>query len=167
MATEEWRPVYGHEGIYEVSNLGRVKRVAPGSGTWAGRILNGKLDNKGYYQVALNGHTVRVHRLVLAAFVGPSSMLGRHLDGNSKNNTLENLRYGTPLENSADRIAHGRSRLNGRLERTHCRHGHEYTPENTKIKHRKGTRPYRECRECHRGFRLAARRRKREQASQG
>lgn len=167
MNAEEWRPVLGQEGIYEVSSLGRVKRVAPGRGTWPGRILKPKLDDKGYYQVRIAGRTQRIHRLVLAAFFGPSDMLGRHLDGNPKNNSLENLRYGTPLENSADRIAHGRNRLNGRLERTHCRHGHEYTPDNTMIKRQKNKRPYRQCRKCHNAFRLAAVRRKREQVSQG
>lgn len=167
MNSEEWRPVYGHAGVYDVSSFGRVKRVAPGRGTWPGRILKPKLDDKGYYQVAIGGRTQRIHRLVLAAFVGPSDMLGRHLDGNPRNNSRENLRYGTPLENSADRIAHGRNRLNGRLERTHCRNGHEYTPENTMIKREKNKRPYRACRECHRVMRMSVRHRKREQASQG
>lgn len=167
MTEETWRPVVGHEGIYEVSDHGRVKRVAPGQGTHPGRMLNPKVDDKGYYQVGIGGRTMRVHRLVLAAFVGPSPMLGRHLDGNPKNNRLDNLRYGTPLENSADRIIHGRHRLNGRLERTHCRHGHEYTPENTIIKREARKRPYRQCRECHRRMRLESRQRKREQASQG
>jgi len=160
-------PVVGHEGVYEVSNLGAVKRVAPGQGTRAGRVLNPMTDYKGYLYVRLNGRMRRVHRLVAAAFYGPNEMLVRHLDGNPLNNNVDNLSYGTPLENSADRIAHGRHRRNGRLDRTHCRHGHEYTPENTIIRRQEGKRAYRACRECRRQMRAGIRRRNREQASLG
>lgn len=167
MSAEVWKPAVGYEGIYEVSSHGRIRRVAPGRGTHPGRMLNPLTDDKGYLYVNLSGRMRRIHRLVLAAFVGESDMLCRHLDGDPKNNTLSNLRYGTPKENSADRITHGRHRLNGRLDRTHCRRGHEYTPENTMIAREKNKRPYRKCRECHRVMRLNSRHRKREQASQG
>jgi hypothetical protein len=52
---------------------------------------------------------VRVHTLVLAAFVGPcpDGMVTRHLDGKPWNNRLENLCYGTPAENAADAVRHG------------------------------------------------------------
>jgi len=50
-----------------------------------------------------------VHCLVLAAFVGPcpDGMQGLHGDGNTHNNSLENLRWGTPLTNAEDRAGHG------------------------------------------------------------
>lgn len=50
-----------------------------------------------------------VHRLILEAFVGPcpEGMECRHLDGDPSNNRLENLRWGTPKENAADRVRHG------------------------------------------------------------
>lgn len=164
---ERWMPVVGHEGVYEVSDLGRVKRVAPGQGTHVGRILKPVIDRKGYEVVRLSGERQRVHRVVAAAFFGKSDMMVRHLDGNPMNNVPSNLRYGTPLENSADRIAHGRHRRNGRLEQTHCRHGHEYTPDNTIIRRQVGKRPYRGCRECRRVMKANVRIRKREHASQG
>lgn len=167
MSVEIWKAVMGFEGVYEVSDTGRVKRVAPGPGTYVGRILSPMTDRKGYLYVRLDGRIQRIHRLVLAAFVGPSELLVRHLDGNPQNNALENIRYGTPIENSADRIAHGRHRENGRLHRTHCRYGHEYTPENTIIKREAKKRPYRLCRECRRQMRAKVRLNKREHVSQG
>lgn len=65
------------------------------------------------------------------------------------------LFLGTPLDNMRDMVAKGRHRFSDmkaaqraaaamRRARTHCRHGHEYTPENTRID-RKGAR---ECRQC-------------------
>jgi hypothetical protein len=54
-----------------------------------------------------------VHRLVLAAFVGPcpDNQEVRHLDGRAGNNRLSNLAYGTPAQNSADKLLHGTARL--------------------------------------------------------
>lgn len=63
--------------------------------------------------VLCNGKNRRrnqVHRLVLLAFVGPcpEGMECCHNDGNSTNNKLSNLRWGTRKENAADRVRHGR-----------------------------------------------------------
>lgn len=54
-------------------------------------------------------HTKLVHRLVLQTFVGnaPDGYIARHLDGNKNNNVLSNLKWGTPLENIADKTKHG------------------------------------------------------------
>lgn len=66
-----------------------------------------------YFRVTLtkNGekHTLRVHHLVLTAFVGerPEGKWALHNDGNSLNNKLSNLRWGTPKENCDDRAKHG------------------------------------------------------------
>ena len=54
-----------------------------------------------------------VHKLVLETFIGPcpdSSMECRHLDGNPQNNNVGNLCWGTRMENSQDRILHGRAK---------------------------------------------------------
>jgi hypothetical protein len=56
--------------------------------------------------------TQTVHHLVLKAFVGPPAegQVCRHLNGQPADNRLENLRWGTPKENSQDMVRHGNAR---------------------------------------------------------
>lgn len=136
---EVWREIEGFEGIYDVSNHGRVRRHY---GAWNNKPYVKVLKPwpkgpKGHLAVGLalgrgRERSVRlVHRLVLAAFVGscPDGMEVRHLDGNPGNNTVENLAYGTHSENEMDKVLHGTHR---NAAKTHCKHGHEFTPENTR-----------------------------------
>ncbi len=117
---EIWKPVVGFEGIYEVSNMGRVKRVAAGRATRPGRMLK-PFDNSGYRMVDLhdNGRrrSVLVHHLVLEAFVGPrpDGMEGCHNNGNPTDNHLENLRWDTALNNMKDKDRHGTMLRGSRL----------------------------------------------------
>lgn len=159
MTIEEWRPVPGLEGRYDVSNMGRVRSLTstvqcPGDGsrgpysrTIPGRIL--AQHGTPYLGVSLprslRGSSSRTHKLVLEAFVGPlpKGMVTRHLNGNHTDNRLENLAYGTPRENGLDTVRHGRHK---RSNQTHCIHGHEYTPENTLLNSR-GCRTCRACRD--------------------
>jgi hypothetical protein len=65
-----------------------------------------------YVRIGHVGTTLRgfgVHQLVMLAFVGPcpEGMEVRHKDGNSLNNVRDNLEYGTPKQNCADRLRHG------------------------------------------------------------
>jgi hypothetical protein len=85
-----------------------------------------------------------VHRLVLAAFVGPcpEGMEVRHLDGNPANTRLANLRYGTHSENELDKVRHG---THHEARKTHCNRGHEYTQDNTRRRRDTGSR---ECLTC-------------------
>jgi hypothetical protein len=104
---------------YQVSNLGRVRsldrEVAPRGRayTMPGVVLRPGADKNGYSLVVLvqspRRKTMKVHALVLQSFVGPApiGMQCRHLDGNRTNNTLENLCWGTILENHADKRRHG------------------------------------------------------------
>lgn len=102
--TEVWRPVVGFEGLYEVSDLGRVRRE---------RILRPGLAGKGYLHVCLCKNGVRhdryVHVLVAEAFIGPRPPGSevRHRDGVKTNCAATNLHYGTPAENNADKKVHG------------------------------------------------------------
>lgn len=107
MSNIEWKTIKGYEGLYEVSNDGRVRRL---------RFINGRhnfekikeskqtLNTWGYMTVNLckNGksNTKRVHRLVAEAFLGESNLQIDHIDGNKQNNNLYNLEYVTPKENT-------------------------------------------------------------------
>jgi hypothetical protein len=111
MIEEEWRPVVGFEGIYEVSSVGRVKRIVSGRGTRSGLILRGYICNN-YPMVKLfdgsRGHSgkpkarIHIHRLVAAAFVGPAPFKGEvnHKDGVKTNNDWRNLEWTTRAGNA-------------------------------------------------------------------
>lgn len=112
MTTEAWRAAVGYEGRYEVSDLGRVRRIAHGHSAKPGQIV-GSLTLP-YAKVVLSDSdhkrkTWRIHQLVLEAFVGPcpTGLECRHLDGNTHNNNLSNLTWGTRTDNAHDRVVHG------------------------------------------------------------
>ena len=130
MADEEWRPVEGWEEYYEVSSQGRVRRVKPAPGGRVGRVLRPNRTSR-YLQVALSRDgkpkTHYVHRLVCEAFHGPPPFQGAHVlhwDDDPKNNTPENLRWGTASENMYDSVRNGGYR-NQNTGKTHCIRGHE------------------------------------------
>jgi hypothetical protein len=104
---EEWRPVVGYEDRYEVSNMGRV------FGLFAGVLMRPAKTADDYRMVNLKRDgtkkAVLVHRLVLAAFVGPcpDGMEGCHGNGIPSDNRLSNLRWDTWSGNHFDRVRHG------------------------------------------------------------
>lgn len=117
---ESWRPVYGFSGCYEVSDLGNVRSLSrtilrrdKRKHSYPSKILKIKRSGTGYFSVQLcllgRRYERLVHRLVLEAFVGPcpEGMECRHLNGDSGDNRLENLCWGTPIENAADQRRHG------------------------------------------------------------
>lgn len=118
---EEWRPVVGYEGLYEVSSHGRVRsldrfRPHPTNERLTlvrGRVLKLKRRQRtGHLTVTLQnaGRSYPfVHGLVLAAFVGPrpEGMECCHNDGNPANNHVSNLRWDTHAANLADMVRHG------------------------------------------------------------
>lgn len=127
---EIWRAVPGFEGSYEVSDQGRVRSLdrvhsyVKGD-KWVlrrrrGQMMRLRTDKDGYREIGLmregRQHFVRVHRLVLAAFVGPcpDTQEGCHNNGETGDNRLENLRYDTPVGNQQDKFAHGTDALGER-----------------------------------------------------
>lgn len=156
MTAECWKPVVGYEGRYEVSNRGRVRSVdrttVRKNGMVAhhkGRILKTALNGDGYWRGAFsqNGRmrSYKVHVLVCEAFHGPKpewAHCARHLNGISTDNRPENLAWGTRSENMQDKARHG---TNHWLNKTHCKWGHEFTPENIRYE-REGRK--RSCRQC-------------------
>jgi hypothetical protein len=96
---------------YEVSTLGRVRRIAGGRGARPGRPLKPRPGRGGYLTVALytdDGFRcdAYVHHLVLEAFVSlkPSGMETCHRNSDQTDNRLSNLRWGTPESNAQDKI---------------------------------------------------------------
>lgn len=109
-SVEEWRSIEGFEGLYDVSNFGRVRSLKRGRVI----ILNlestgsGGIPNFGAYKQGKR-YKFTVHRCVAAAFLGPrpDNLQICHNDGNPKNNHVSNLRYDTAKNNQFDRHAHG------------------------------------------------------------
>jgi hypothetical protein len=141
--SEEWRVIPGFER-YEISNFGNARRVADGT-ELTGQVIRG--GYRSYNLTNENGpRAMRAHRLVMFAFVGPASGdLVRHLDGDATNNYVGNLAYGTYSENTRDALRHG-TLHNPMTARTHCKYGHEFTPENTLRFHSQPKS--RRCRKC-------------------
>lgn len=131
---EKWADVPGYEGLYRVSTEGRVLSKARPGGNGGLRKFARLNKRHPYLLVGLSKDgmvkSFLVHRLVMAAFVGPcpEGMQVCHNDGNVSNPALSNLRYDTPVGNAADKIKHGTDYFRNL---THCTKGHEYTPENT------------------------------------
>lgn len=115
---EAWRPIPGYDGAYEVSDLGRVRSNRLWHGT-SERVLARVFDNHGYLQVTLSRDsktkTIKVHQLVMRAFVGPCppGMEVRHGPNGKLDNRLTSLCYGTRTENIADRVRDGGQRYRG------------------------------------------------------
>lgn len=113
LPNEIWKPVFGHEGEYEVSDQGRVRslerrvrlvtkqagettrRVPP-------RLLRPGPSRSGHLSVAIGkGNSRLVHQLVMEAFVGrcPDGCEVLHLNHDPADNCASNLKYGTRSEN--------------------------------------------------------------------
>ena len=138
---ERWKPVNGHEGIYEVSSHGRIRSLDRTVKYSNGQVhhLKGKvlrtpiMQKTGYPFVKLSNHgknQVRtVHSLVAETFIGPRPEGTEvcHNDGDRTNSHLDNLRYGTRSENELDKLRHGTHK---NAAKTHCPLGHELFAEN-------------------------------------
>ena len=104
---ETWKDIEGYEGLYQVSDRGRVKSLPRKDGR--GRpvketYLKPAITNgRGCKKVVLskNGKAKQffVHRLVAWAFLGHSELTVNHIDENQANNCVENLEYMTVKEN--------------------------------------------------------------------
>ncbi|WP_193596108.1 NUMOD4 domain-containing protein [Microbacterium sp. YJN-G] len=146
---EEWRPVVGYEGLYEVTASGRVRRITSTHLHAAGWEPSQHRNAHGYVKVGLyrsgEYNLVSVHRIVALAFIDPNPAEGLevcHRDGDQTNNAATNLYWGTSSQNQNDTIRHGNHRW---ANRTACDNGHPYTAENTLLSDGK-----RVCRTCHR-----------------
>lgn len=143
---ELWKPIPGYEGLYEVSNMGRIMSL-PKRGRYA-EILRAS-HVRGYLVVGLHKDgrqlTKSVHRLVLEAFVGhcPEGMEACHYNDERTDNRLVNLRWDTRSENRKDNIRNGR---NFERKKTHCPRGHPLEVPN--LTNTLKTRGHRDCKAC-------------------
>lgn len=105
---EEWRPIPGFEGYYEVSNLGRIRNSKRNT------ILNGCMNSRGYIAISLSTSkkfkSTLVHIVVCTVFNGPKPFKGAlclHWDDIGSNNTPDNLYWGNHEKNAEDAKRNG------------------------------------------------------------
>ena len=124
---EVWLPVKSYEGVYEVSNLGRVRSLdrmckhSKGDLTIKGRIKKTPLSSRGYVQVGLclDGvcKTRQVHQLMAVAFLGHKicghKIVVDHIDNNRLNNNLDNLQLTTARNNTSKDVTGKTSKYTG------------------------------------------------------
>lgn len=119
---ENWRAIPDWEGLYEISDLGRVRSVRrivkcrfDKTAVKKGKVLAPTPGRGDYLSVGLwhaaTGRMKRmqVHRLVLLTFIGPApeGTESRHEDGTRRNNTLGNLSWAPHVDNIGDKLMHG------------------------------------------------------------
>ncbi len=140
--SETWVDVPEYEGLYRVSDMGRVKGQR-------GRIMKPAVAGLGYLAVTLCRDKAQqreyVHRLVLKAFVGPPppGMEACHANSIRTDNRLSNLRWDTRQENIRDIVRAG---AHPEQRKTHCPRGHPLLSPNLVVGEM--IRGHRKCRAC-------------------
>ena len=136
---EIWKPVSGYEGLYEVSNTGKIRsieRMTVVGRRGSGRELRQYLTPYGYLEVSLSNKGKvshkKVHRLVADAFCEKSDGQDEvnHIDGDKQNNYASNLEWCTRRENTIHAYRNGlqTTTRGGPVRRVVCLNdGHEFS----------------------------------------
>lgn len=109
-AMEIWKDIKGYEGLYQVSNEGRVKALSRVvKSRWGTpkplkeKEIREIVDSLGYSRLSLskdgNVKAHKIHRLVAEAFLVGEGQIN-HIDGNKQNNHVSNLEFCTQRENN-------------------------------------------------------------------
>lgn len=113
---EIWKEIKGYEGLYEISNLGRVRSLPKydSQGRYHLSHIKSQVDNGNGYLVVNLKHNGRqkmktVHRLVAESFIlnPENKRCVNHIDGNKKNNNVNNLEWCTHSENNKHAVKLG------------------------------------------------------------
>lgn len=110
---EIWKDIPDYEGLYQVSNLGRIKSLPRNGTIKKERILKQTLDTTGYLTIGLHKDNkvkkVNVHRLIAKTFIPNINNYNviNHIDGNKTNNKIENLEWCTQSHNAKESIRLG------------------------------------------------------------
>lgn len=145
---ENWADIKGYEGMYQVSDMGRVRSLQRDYRT-EDKILKPRPDKKGYLRVALckNSKCIdrKVHQLVLEAFVGPRpyGFVACHWNDQKDDNRLSNLRWGTESANMYDRVRNG---IHVHAAKQNCKRGHRLSGANLYQQTPDGIRCCKSCR---------------------
>ena len=142
---EQWKSVPGASN-YEASTGGRIRKLN-------GDVLSPYVDPKyGYQRTSLRLDSgkridIRVHQIIASTWLGecPDGMIVCHGKQGVSVNAVHNLRYAAHRENTLDSVKDG-THVNSR--KTHCKNGHEFTKENTRIR----SNGSRKCKTCERNI---------------
>jgi hypothetical protein len=121
LTNEYWIPLVGYEGLYEISNLGRIKSLSKeyGGGFHREFILSESYTSDGYSQIRLTNKSGRkcfkIHRLVAKCFIPNiyNKLEINHKNGVKKDNSVLNLEWCTRSENQLHAF---KNNLNSRLK---------------------------------------------------
>lgn len=121
---EIWKDIEGYIGLYQLSNLGRVKSLSRFNSRTERILKTNSVSKSGYIIICLSKDNIKfgiaLHRLVAEAFIPnpEGKMQVNHIDGNKLNNTVDNLEWNTASENTIHAI-------NNKLRKQNCEDNHQ------------------------------------------
>lgn len=139
--SEEWKPIEGFEGLYEVSDHGNVKsldrleKVGNGMRMRRGRILKAHIQKSGHLLVVLckdgKNYPRTIHRLVAIAFINnpDNKPVVDHIDTNPANNCVSNLKWATVQENCLNPITRVHNSESKKGHKCYLKHHSEETKQ--------------------------------------